>query len=226
MRLRLKLYPASFLLALACCGCFSVEFQTAVNRRGGGTRTVEIVMAPMMAGLYKKTDGTGKLFNIPGQGLQAKSEVKLTGSAKTELDDGSLKLSWNYRADRVELFSDGDDSVKFKITKSGLWVYYEYLEIISASKPEPAAPAAGQDIYWIRHKLVMPGQIVGHNSDSITPGGLVWNRSLGQVTAAGLTMEARSRELNPLYLLLAGISLLAAGGSLCWHRRKSLQKSQ
>ena len=222
MRLRLKLYPAALLLALACCGCFSVEFQTAVNRRGGGTRTVEIVMDPMMAGLYKKTDGSGKLFQIPGQGLQEKPGVKLTGSAKIELDDGSLKLTWNYRTSRVELFSDGNDSVKLNITRDGIWVYYEYREIISASNPEPGGPKGDQNIYRIRHRLALPGQIVGHNSDSIQSGGLVWNRSLGQVTAAGLIMEASSRELNPLYLLLAAILLAAGGGYFYWHKFRPL----
>lgn len=218
MRLRLKLYPAALLLALACCGCFSVEFQTEVNRRGGGTRTVEIIMDPMMAGLYKKTGGSGKLFQIPGQGLQEKPGVKLTGSAKTELDDGSLKLTWNYRTGRVELFSDGDDSIKLKVTRSGLWVCYEYMENISASTPEPDVPNAEPATYRIRHKLIMPGQIVGHNSDSIQSGGLVWNRPLGQVTASGLLMEARSRELNPFYLLLAAIVLAAGGGYYYWHK--------
>jgi len=199
-----------------------VEFQTAVNRRGGGTRIVEIVMDPMMAGLYNKTDGSGKLFQIPGQGLQKKTGVKLTGSAKTELDDGSLKLTWNYRTGRVGLFSDGNDSIKLKITRSGLWVYYEYLESISVTKPEPDSPDAGQDIYRIRHKLVMPGQLVSHNSDSLQSGGLVWNRPLGQVTSKGMTMEARSRELNPVYLLLAAILLAAGGGYLYWHKVRPL----
>jgi hypothetical protein len=222
VKLRLKLYPAALLLAFACCGCFSVDVQTAVNRRGGGTRTVEIVMDPMMAGLYKKTGGSGKLFQIPGQGLQEKPGVKLTGSAQTEMDDGSLKLNWDYRTGRVELFSDGNDSIKLNVTRSGLWVCYEYMENISASKPEPDVPNAEPATYRIRHKLIMPGQIVGHNSDSIQSGGLVWNRPLGQVTASGLLMEARSRELNPLYLLLAAILLAAGGGYFCWHKVRSV----
>ena len=218
MKLRLELYLTVGAVTLLCCGCFSLEFQTAVNRRGGGTRTVEIVMDPMMAGLYKKTSGSDKFFKIPGQGLQEKSGVTLTGSAKTELDDGSLKLAWDYRTGRVELFSDGNDSINLKITKSGLWVYYQYLENIAASKPEPDAPDAGQTIYRLRHRLVMPGQIVGHNSDSIQSGCLVWNRPIGQVTAVGLNMEARSRELNPLYLLLPAILPIAGAVFLYWNK--------
>ncbi|MDO9026455.1 MAG: hypothetical protein Q7U87_01090 [bacterium] len=216
MKLRLKLYPTMLLLIFAICGCFSVDVKTSVNRRGGGTRTVEIVMDPMMAGLYKKTDGSGKLFQIPGQGLQEKPGVTSTGSSKTELEDGSLKLAWNYRAGRVEQFSDGNDSVKINITRSGLWVHYEYLECISASKPEPASPGTGQDVYRIRHKLTLPGQIVSHNCDSIQSGGLVWSRPLGQVTSAGLKMEARSRELNPWFIFITAILLAAGGGYFYW----------
>ncbi|MBI5805070.1 hypothetical protein HZA73_03400 [candidate division TA06 bacterium] len=220
MKLRLKLYPAILLLSIACCGCFSVDVQTAVNRRGGGTRTVEVIMDPMMAGLYNKTAGSGKLFSIPGQGLQEKPGVKLTGSAKTELEDGSLKLTWNYKSDKVGLFSSGNDSVRINIINAGLWVYYEYLESIPAAKPEPAYPGDGRDVYRIRHELSLPGQIVSHNSDSIQSGRLVWNRPLGQVTASGLFMEARSRELNPWYLLLASISLAAGVGYFYWHKVK------
>ncbi|MDP2806972.1 MAG: hypothetical protein Q8O74_02405 [bacterium] len=224
MKLRLKLYPAVFLVALACCGCFSVEFQTAVNRRGGGTRIVEIVMDPMMAGLYKKTSGSDKFFKIPGQGLQEKSGVTLTGSAKTELEDGSLKHTWNYRAGKVELFSDGTDSILFNIERSGLWVYYTYRENISSSKSEPGdALSSDQAAYRLRHELSMPGQIVSHNSDSIQSGGLVWNRPLGQVTTAGLIMEARSRELNPIFLLLAAVLTIAGALFLCWHKGWSLK---
>lgn len=218
MRLRLKLYPALLLPVIACCGCFSVDVQTAVNRRGGGARTVEIVMDPMMAGLYQKTDGSGKLFQIPGRGLQEKPGVKMTGSAKTELDDGSLKLTWNYTTGKVELFSDGNDSLYWKTTSSGIWVYYEYRENISASKPEPESPAAEQNTYRFRHKLSLPGQIVSHNSDSVQSGCLVWNRPLGQVTATGLKIEARSRELNPWYLMLAAILLAAGGGYFYWQK--------
>lgn len=221
MKLRLKLYPVVFLLVLVCCGCFSVELQTTINRRGGGSRIIEIVMDPMMAGLYNKTDGSGKLFKIPGQGLQEKPGVKLAGTTKTKLDDGSLKLTWDYRTGRAGLFSDGDDTVKLSITRSGLWVYYEYLENISASKSEPGGPNAGQDIYRIRHKLFLPGQVVSHNSDSAQSGILIWSRSLGQVTSSGLVMKARSRELNPVYLLFTAIILLAAGGILYSRRHQA-----
>lgn len=225
MKLRLKLYPAILLITFGCCGCFSVDVQTSVNRRGGGTRKVEIVMDPMMAGLYKKTGGSGKLFRIPGQGLQEKPGVKLTGSAKTELNDGSLKLTWDYRAGRVELFSGENDSVIVVISRSGLWVYYEYLENISASMPEPDSPAADQNTYRIRHKLSLPGQIVSHNSDSVQSGRLVWNRPLGEVTAAGLKIEARSRELNPWYLLIMAIVLGIGGGYFYWHKVKPVNNN-
>lgn len=221
MKLRLKLYPTLFLLALACCGCFSVELQTTVNPRGGGSRTIEIVMDPMMAGIYQKTNGSGKLFKIPGQGLQEKPGVKLAGFTKTGLDDGSLKLAWDYRAGRAGLFSAGNDSVMVNITRSGLWVYYRYLEEISASKPEPDTTNAGKDIYRLRHQLVMPGQIISHNADSARSGSLVWNRPLGQVTSSGLVMKAASREINPVYLLIAVILLLAAGGIVFGRRHQA-----
>jgi len=218
VKLRLQFYLAAGAVAFICCGCFSVELQTRVNRKGGGTRTVGIVMDPVMAGMYNRTAGSDKLFKIPGQGLLEKPGVQLTGEAKTELDDGSLKLTRNYRTGRMELFSDGNDSIRFKITRSGLWVYYEYLESISASKPEPGSPDSGQDIYRIRHELFMPGQIVSHNSDSAQFGSLIWNRPLGQVTASGLAMKAISRELNPLYLLFAAVLLAAGGGCLYWYK--------
>ena len=222
MKLRLKLYPAALLLALACCGCFSVDIQTAVNRRGGGTRAFEIVMDPMMAGLYNKTPGSDKFFKIPGQGLQAKPGVSLTGSGKTEMDDGSLKLSWSYRTGRAELLSDGNDSVKIYVTKPGIWVCYEYRENILASQTDSADKLAGPNAYRFRHKLAMPGQIISHNSDSVQSGCLVWNRPLGQVTAEGLIIEARSRELNPWYLLLAAIVLGTGGGYFYWYRVRSI----
>jgi len=225
VRLRLKLYPAMLLLLFACCGCFSVEYQTEINRRGGGTRTVEIVMDPMMAGLYNKSSVSEKLFNIPGQGLQAKNGVVLAGSSKAELDDGSLKLSWRYRTGRAELFSDGADSLKLNIARAGLWVYYEYREIIPASQPEKSQPSSGQNIYRIRHKLAMPGQVISHNADSILSGSLIWNRPLGQVTDVGLVMEARSRELNPIYILLA-LFLLLAGVSLLYRHKSRLMNNK
>lgn len=218
MRLRLKLYPATLFLILGCCGCFSADVRTAVNRRGGGIRTVEIVMDPMMAGLYQKTDGSGKFFQIPGQGLREKPGVSLTASSRTGLEDGSLKLTWHYRTGRIELFSDGNDSVRVCITRSGLWVYYEYREKMPASKPESGPSDAEQTAYRIRHELSLPGQIISHNSDSVRSGSLVWNRPLGQVTSAGLLIEARSRELNPWFLLAAAVSLSAGCGYYFWKK--------
>ncbi len=222
MKLRLKLFSAVLLTALTCCGCFSVEYQTVIGRRGGGVRAIEIVMDPMMAGLYNKTPGSDKFFKIPGQGLQTKPGVFLTGNGKTEMDDGSLKLSWSYRTGRAELFSDGNDSVKINITNPGIWICYEYRESILSSQTDSAGQFAGSSTYRIRHKLAMPGQVISHNSDSIQSGLLIWNRPLGQVTSNGLIMEARSRELNPLYLLLAAILLAAGGGYFYWYKVKSL----
>ena len=220
MRLRLDLYLTVGAVTLFCCGCFSLEFQTRVNRRGGGTRTVEIVMDQVMAGMYNRAGGSDRVFNIPGQGLQVKPEVRLKGSSRTEREDGSLKLLWDYQTNRVENFSDDDDSVKLQITRSGPWVYYNYTEKITASGRTEQFNS-GQAGYRMRHSLSLPGQVVNHNADSLLSGILIWNRPLAQITSSGLAMMATSREINQFYLLGAVSLVFSLGGALAWKKHRA-----
>jgi hypothetical protein len=220
VRLRLELYLSLLAVILLGCGCFSVDFQTRVGRRGGGTRTFEIVMDPVMAGMYSRAGGSDRVFNIPGQGLQAKPGVRLKASSRTEREDGSLKLLWDYQTDRLENFSDDDDSVKLQVTRSGPWVYYRYSETITPSGREYRFNS-GQEGYRLRHSLALPGQVVNHNADSLMAGILIWNRTLAQVTSSGLTMTATSREINQFYLLGVVFLVLILGVSLAWKKHRA-----
>jgi hypothetical protein len=193
-------------------GCFSVEVKTRVRRKGGGSRTYQIIMDQMLAGLYEKADSKMPLFEFPGQGLEKKQGIKILSKNKRMSPDGKLSLEWIYDAENVKSFSDGNDSLFLRIEKKGLWVYYHFRERIIPREKGTHPADFPEDGYRFRHILTLPGQVMAHDADSQAANQLVWIRSTGALASQGMGMEAVSREINVLYLVTALVVLSLLSG--------------
>lgn len=214
--LRLLAIGLSPALMLSLAGCLSVSIETEVGRDGGGLRSYEyrIDAAPDGQGLKKA--GWLKMADM---GLDGIAGVVPVDSSYQQLEDGSTVSRLSCRADDIRKLSQDDDSVSLDVSRRGLWVVYRYRESykLGTGRGDQAAAAvfAGKRF---RHRLRLPGRIVGGNSDSLSGGWAVWSRPMfGE--SERVVMEAESRALNPIVPLTAGASLIVGAVLIVYRKR-------
>lgn len=158
-------------------------------------------------------------------GLEGIPGVALVDSSFEKLKDGSTVSRLTCRTDDVGKLSQGDDSISLSVSRRGIWVLYRYRESykIGAGGGDRAAAAlfAGKRF---RHRLRLPGRITGSNSDSLQEDWAVWNKPMfGEVER--VVMEAESRALNPLMVILAAAAMAAMALVIALSRRSKRTKT-
>lgn len=203
-------------LALGFCaisaGCLSVSIETEVGRDGGAIRRYQYEVDPAPQGSsYKRSDW----LRLADLGLDGIPGVVQIDSSWEQRSDGGTISRLTCRANDIVKLSQQDDSISLEIRRHGLWVYYRYREVykLGPGGGDQAAAALFANKRF-RHRLRLPGSLVGGNSDSLSGGWAVWNRPMfgdeGRVV-----MEAESRALNPLWPIAGGL-LAGAALFLLW----------
>jgi len=213
----------SFLLAGLSCwlflsGCISVDIHTKAARNLSGTRTYRITLEPMLARVYR-SGASAKMFDFPGQDLENKKGIIADYKKEDPGNDGSLVLEWSYRAKRLADFSGERDTVLFSKRFARWWIYYSYYEHYLPRKDTTSGSLSGSSNFT--NRLTMPGQIYSCNGDSLAGSTALWTRSMTNVAREGLVMQALSREINPLLLVLLPLLL---GGIFYLALKSKIQK--
>lgn len=211
--------PALF-LCLINAGCLSVSIETEVNRKGGAVRRYQYEVDPVPEGSGIRNPGWLSLADI---GLEGIPGVSLVDSSLEQRGDGGTISRLTCRADHIEKLSQEDDSISLGIRRHGLWIHYRYREVykLGSGSGDQAAAALFANKRF-RHRLRLPGNLVGSNSDSLYGGWAVWNRPFfGE--EEWVVMEAESRALNPIVLPIAG-AIMTAGVVLFLLRKRIISR--
>ncbi|MDI6739146.1 MAG: hypothetical protein QME74_02155 [Candidatus Edwardsbacteria bacterium] len=212
LRLRLRLFFYGALAASACGGCLSVDIETRADRKGGGARAYVVTLDPSLAKTYESATGQGKLFKLPGDDLVDKAGVALVSRSQEKDTSGGLTVKKTFRADRLSDAGTDADSIRYAVTRSGLWVNYRYDEHYLASGIDSARVMGTYgERYRFRHVLQLPGRMVRTNADTTRGRNAVWSRPMRQVRAEGLVMSAESREIDPLVWAALFFIILTTG---------------
>jgi hypothetical protein len=202
----------SHLLAGISCwlflsGCLSVDIETRAGRDLSGSRTYHITLEPMLARVYN-AGVASKMFDFPGQDLEKHDGIVSISKTEAKKDDGSLELVWSYKAKRLRDFSEERDSLTYSKRYDKWWIYYNYYERCLPRDDTSRITGAGNARY--KSRLLLPGQVISHDGDSLAGSAVVWVRPMDVAARAGLVMNASSREINPVYLVLALVTLCIA----------------
>jgi hypothetical protein len=205
----IRIRLCSHLLAGLSCwlflsGCLSVDIQTKAGRDLSGSRTYRITLEPMLARIYR-SGASARMLDLPGQDLEKLKGVSVVSRQEVLAKDGSLELVWSYRSPRMDNFTSPIDTVIFSKRAVKWWIYYSYYERYLPRRDTSNIPAAGST--WLKNSLILPGQVCSSNGDSLSGSRVVWLRSMDTSARDGLVMTARSREINPLLLVLLPVLL-------------------
>ncbi len=219
-----KLYVYLVVLALLAVGCkVRIEQGTTVREDGSGEVTIVVLLDEELRELvgFEDAESTFELAGGVPDGFQVSNvrDGEFEGARAVRpfesLDELATVID--------DILAGTEIAEELALTRTGNQFDYRAtvgdIQQIAASANLPGVTAETFDEFFeISLSLVLPGDLLEHNADEVSPDGRLTWQIQGDDT--GRTLSASSRVANPLlpWALAIAAALAAVGGSIAWWR--------